>query len=103
MIFSGVTRAFPGERLAHPEGQNEEENEKSLKSKNKLSKFGAKKLGKWNSCQPGTVRLATALMILWSYIITIVLEYIKAINLYQIINNCFWSDIVSQICFRGPG
>ena len=24
--FSGVARAFPGGRLAHPEGQNEEEN-----------------------------------------------------------------------------
>ena len=24
---SGVARAFPGGRLAHPEGQNEEENE----------------------------------------------------------------------------
>ena len=25
-ICSGVARAFPGGRLAHPEGQNEEEN-----------------------------------------------------------------------------
>ena len=25
-IASGVARAFPGRRLAHPEGQNEEEN-----------------------------------------------------------------------------
>ena len=25
--LSGVARAFPGGRLAHPEGQNEEENE----------------------------------------------------------------------------
>ena len=25
-ISSGVARAFPGGRLAHPEGQNEEEN-----------------------------------------------------------------------------
>ena len=25
-LYSGVARAFPGGRLAHPEGQNEEEN-----------------------------------------------------------------------------
>ena len=25
-VTSGVARAFPGERVAHPEGQNEEEN-----------------------------------------------------------------------------
>ena len=25
-LISGVARAFPGGRLAHPEGQNEEEN-----------------------------------------------------------------------------
>ena len=25
-VHSGVARAFPGGRLAHPEGQNEEEN-----------------------------------------------------------------------------
>ena len=31
---SGVARAFPGGRLTYPEGQNEEENEKSLR-KNK--------------------------------------------------------------------
>ena len=59
---SGVARAFPGGQLAHPEGQNEEENNKSLrKNKTKLSKFG-KKMRKWNSCLPGTVRLATALV-----------------------------------------
>ena len=33
-VCSGVARAFPGGQLAHPEGQNEEENEKSLR-KNK--------------------------------------------------------------------
>ena len=26
VVSSGVARAFPGGRLAHPEGQNEEEN-----------------------------------------------------------------------------
>ena len=26
VYFSGVGRAFPGGRLAHPDGQNEEEN-----------------------------------------------------------------------------
>ena len=31
---SGVAEAFPGGRVAHPEGQNEEENAKSLR-KNK--------------------------------------------------------------------
>ena len=40
---SGVARAFPGGRLAHPEGQNEEENEKSLrKNTKKLLKFEEK-------------------------------------------------------------
>ena len=40
---SGVARAFPGGRLAQPEGQNEEENEKSLrKNKKKWSKFEEK-------------------------------------------------------------
>ena len=32
--YSGVARDFPGGRLAHPEGQNEDENEKCLR-KNK--------------------------------------------------------------------
>ena len=40
---SGVARAFPGGRLAHPESQNEEENEKSLREKQeKWSKFAGK-------------------------------------------------------------
>ena len=40
MLSSGIARAFPGGRLVHPEGQNEEENEKSWrKNKKKLSKF----------------------------------------------------------------
>ena len=26
VVHSGVARAFPGGRVAHPEGQNEEEN-----------------------------------------------------------------------------
>ena len=32
---SGVARAFPGGRGAHPESQNEEENEKSLRKNKK--------------------------------------------------------------------
>ena len=32
---SGVARAFPGGRLSHPEGQNEEENEKSFRNNKK--------------------------------------------------------------------
>ena len=41
--ISGVARAFPGGQLAHPEGQNKEENEKRLrKSKKNLSKFEEK-------------------------------------------------------------
>ena len=31
MIFSGVARAFPGGRAAHPEPQIEEENEEKLR------------------------------------------------------------------------
>ena len=33
---SGVARAFPGGRVAHPEGQNEEENEQSEEKQEKL-------------------------------------------------------------------
>ena len=29
--ISGLTRAFPGGRVAHPKGQNEEENDKDLR------------------------------------------------------------------------
>ena len=40
---SGVARAFPDGRVAHPEGQNEDENKYSLrKNKKKLSKFEEK-------------------------------------------------------------
>ena len=35
LTTSGVARAFPGGRVAHPEGQNEEENEKSLRKHKK--------------------------------------------------------------------
>ena len=39
-VISSAARAFPGGRFAHPEDQNEEENEKNLsKIKKKLSKF----------------------------------------------------------------
>ena len=33
--LSGVARTFPGGRVAHPEGQNEEENEQSLRKHKK--------------------------------------------------------------------
>ena len=33
---SGVARAFPGGRLAHPEGQNEEENRSRLRKNKKI-------------------------------------------------------------------
>ena len=37
---SGIARAFSGGQVTHSEGQNEEENEKSLwKNKKKLSNF----------------------------------------------------------------
>ena len=40
LIISGVAKAFPGGRVAHPEGQNEEENKKCLrKNKKNWSKF----------------------------------------------------------------
>ena len=42
-LSSSVARAFPGGRVAHPESQNEEENEESLrKNEKKWSKFGEK-------------------------------------------------------------
>ena len=34
--LSGVARAFPGGRVANPEGQNEEENKENLREKEKL-------------------------------------------------------------------
>ena len=48
LLNSGVARAFPGGRLAHPESQNEEENEKSLR-KNKKKNYlnGGGEWGKW--------------------------------------------------------
>ena len=58
---SGVARAFPGGRLAHPKDQSEGENEESLRKKRKTERNLRKKLEKWKSCPPGTVRLATAL------------------------------------------
>ena len=58
-----VARAFPGGRLTHPEGQNEEENDKILrKNKSNWLKF-EEKWGKCKSCPPGTMRLATALLL----------------------------------------
>ena len=39
-IFSGVARAFPGGQVAHPDGQNEEENEK--KKMRKIGKYWLK-------------------------------------------------------------
>ena len=60
--FSGVARAFPGGRVAHPESQNEEENTVWGKIRKKWSNLGGGlKWEKLNSCPPGTVRLATAL------------------------------------------
>ena len=32
-LVSGVARTFPGGRVAHPEGQNEEENKSKLEEK----------------------------------------------------------------------
>ena len=43
---SGVARAFPGRRLAHPEGQNKEENENSLSKVRKLDPNLRKKMRK---------------------------------------------------------
>ena len=55
---SGVAKAFPGLRLAHPKGQNEEENKQSLrKNKKKWSKFEEKvrkvKLLPTRDCEAG--------------------------------------------------
>ena len=43
---SGVARAFPGGRLAHPESQNEEENEKNLRRSKKIDQNLRKKMRK---------------------------------------------------------
>ena len=65
---SSVARAFPGGRVAHPEGQIEEENEKILRKNESNLLNIEEKWGKWKSCPPGTHvyflgtgRLATAL------------------------------------------
>ena len=43
IVGTGVARAFPGGRVAHPEHQNEEENKKNLrKTKKNWSKFEEK-------------------------------------------------------------
>ena len=62
LLFSGIARTFPSGWLAHPAGQNKEEN----KFEEKIRKFDwnlRKIWGKWNSCPPRTVRLATALLL----------------------------------------
>ena len=63
-LASGIARAFPGGRAAHPKDQNEEENEKKIKEKLREA------TGKWGkikeiilSCPPGSERLATALQL----------------------------------------
>ena len=60
-LSSGVARAFPGGRVAHPEVQNEEENEEKLrKNEGKYRKI--RKIEEtFLSCPPGSERLATAL------------------------------------------
>ena len=51
---SGVARAFPGGRVAHPEGQNEEENAKNLrKNRKNLSKFEEVELLPTRDCEAG--------------------------------------------------
>ena len=63
MRSSDVARAFPGGRVAHPEGQNEEENKKSLRKKRKIDQNLRKKLRKVELLPTlMLVRLATALM-----------------------------------------
>ena len=59
--YSGVARAFPGGRVDHPEGQNEEEISKVWGKIRKIDQTLRGKWGKWNICLPGTLRLATAL------------------------------------------
>ena len=65
-IISGIARAFhPGGKAAHPEDQNEEENEESIRKMWEAT-------GKWGkiekmflTCPPGSVgKLATALDII---------------------------------------
>ena len=63
-LLSGVARAFPGGRLAHPGSQNEEENKKGLrKNKKNYSKFDEKRR-KLEVLPTRTVRLASALDLL---------------------------------------
>ena len=61
MLNSGVARVFPGGRVAHPDDQNEEENEEIWgKIRDPTGKWG-KIEEMFLSCPPGSERLATAL------------------------------------------
>ena len=95
-LCSGIARAFPGGRVSrYPDGQNEEKMSKVWG--NILRKIDRdltlEKWGKWNSCLPGTVRLATALDLC---IIIIDYKKIKCINL-----NCknTWQKSLPELRF----
>ena len=62
MADSGVARAFPGGRVAHPEGQNEEENTQSLRENKKNWWKFEEKMRKVEHLPTRDMRLATALM-----------------------------------------
>ena len=88
-MCNSVARAFLGGWVAHPEGKNEEENEQSLRKDKKNWLQFEEKWGKWNSCPPGTVRLATALamwvsyytVLLWPLQVATVWGYCEAVKL----------------------
>ena len=59
---SGVARAFPGGRPAHPEPQIEEENEEKLRKDERKSRRKRKIEEMLLSCPPGVESLATPLV-----------------------------------------
>ena len=63
ILDSGVARAFPGGRAAHPEDQNEEENEGNLRKNERNYRKMSKNEEMLLSCPSGSVRLATTLIL----------------------------------------
>ena len=65
-LVSGVARAFPGGRAAHPEDQNEEESNENLRKNEVNYRKMRKDWGMFLSCPTVSERLATALtLVIW--------------------------------------
>ena len=96
LFTSGVARAFPGGRLAHPEGQNEEKISKVWGKIRKIDLNLRKNWGKWNSCPSGNVRLATALLF-YECIQRVYIPFRFCIELHQTFYQIYWTFIDTVI------